>query len=229
MRAACRAVLFDLDGTLLDYSSAQASAVASCASQLGMTGDMDGPLLAFVNSAPVQDIEACRPGAPAPGGASVRAAMPPDAGVDPAEFLAAYFEALSAQGATMPGARECLEELGRGYRLAAVSNGPGPVQRRRLELAGLSAYFDAIVLSCERGVAKPDPAIFRMALEECGVEADEALMIGDSAASDMNGAAAAGIDFVFFRPHGDFGAAGPRIAEIRMLSDLQTLRRLRGG
>jgi putative hydrolase of the HAD superfamily len=102
------------------------------------------------------------------------------------------------------------------------------VQRRRLELAGLSAFFDSIVLSCERGVAKPDPAIFSMALEECGVAAGEALMIGDSASSDLKGASAAGIDFVFFRPSGDFGAVGPRVAEVRSLRELAALDCFRG-
>ncbi len=49
---------------------------------------------------------------------------------------------------------------------------------------GLASFVDAFVLSYERGVQKPDPAIFAAALDELGVAPGEALMVGDRASHD---------------------------------------------
>ncbi|MBF9132272.1 HAD-IA family hydrolase [Plantactinospora sp. S1510] len=50
--------------------------------------------------------------------------------------------------------------------------------------AGLAGYVDSYVLSYEHGVSKPDPAIFRIALAELGVEPGAALMVGDRSGYD---------------------------------------------
>jgi HAD superfamily hydrolase (TIGR01509 family) len=65
----------------------------------------------------------------------------------------------------------------------------------RADMAALGAggLLDAYVLSFEHGVQKPDPAIFRLGLEAAGVEAGEALMVGDRPSHD-GGAVAVGID-----------------------------------
>jgi putative hydrolase of the HAD superfamily len=65
-----------------------------------------------------------------------------------------------------------------------------------LERTGLRPLVDAVVISAELGVAKPDPAIFAAALERLGVAAGDALHVGDSVEHDVAGARAAGIDAV---------------------------------
>jgi putative hydrolase of the HAD superfamily len=81
-----------------------------------------------------------------------------------------------------------------GLRLALVSNGGGLTQRRKLAAAGLSErLFDAIVISGERGYAKPSAAMFEAALAELEVEAEAATMIGDSPEQDIAGAAGVGV------------------------------------
>ncbi|MEW1864411.1 HAD family hydrolase [Streptomyces sp. NPDC088194] len=50
--------------------------------------------------------------------------------------------------------------------------------------AGLEEYVDSFVLSFEQGVCKPDPAVFRVALDQLGVRPDEALMVGDRSSHD---------------------------------------------
>jgi putative hydrolase of the HAD superfamily len=50
--------------------------------------------------------------------------------------------------------------------------------------AGLADLVDCFVLSCEHGVQKPSPRIFRAALDELGVEPAKALMLGDRASHD---------------------------------------------
>ena len=63
-----------------------------------------------------------------------------------------------------------------------------------LDALGLATFFDAVVCSGEVGAAKPDGAIFAHALTALGVEASEALHVGDSRVADYDGARAAGIE-----------------------------------
>jgi putative hydrolase of the HAD superfamily len=112
--------------------------------------------------------------------------------VPPESFVDDFIGALVFSAA--PGAAETLELLrGRGLRLAVVANWdcalPG-----HLEAARLDGYFDAVVTSARAGVAKPDPGIFRLALDELRVEPERALHVGDEPI-DEEGARAAGLAF----------------------------------
>ena len=79
----------------------------------------------------------------------------------------------------------------RGIRLALLSN-VGPEPRPTLARLGLAGMFDAEVLSLEVGVVKPDPRIFRIAVDRLGLDPAEVLMVGDTVADD-GGAAQLGI------------------------------------
>ena len=79
----------------------------------------------------------------------------------------------------------------RGIKTALVSNA-GIDVRQVLHRAGLADLLDAVVLSYEAGVVKPDVTIFAQALELIGVPAERALMVGDSWRDD-SGAAQLGI------------------------------------
>jgi len=192
-----RAVLFDVDGTLLDYRRAQMEAVG-----------YDGKLLELVNSPGVQSYEAR--GVPEPQG-------------ELKEFLEGYFQRLSMQGALMPGVRETLEALKGKTRFALVSNGSGRVQEARLAIGGIIDYFPVRVYSRDEGVAKPDPRILSITLERLGVLPEQAVFVGDSAKSDMAAAQAVGVDFIWFRPDGRFDSPGKRIAEVTELVQLPEL------
>jgi haloacid dehalogenase superfamily, subfamily IA, variant 3 with third motif having DD or ED/haloacid dehalogenase superfamily, subfamily IA, variant 1 with third motif having Dx(3-4)D or Dx(3-4)E len=82
-----------------------------------------------------------------------------------------------------------------GLRLGVVSNSDGRVEEA-LQVSGLRDYFDVVVDSTLAGVEKPDPAIFRAALDVLGVGASEALYVGDLYDVDVIGANAAGIPAV---------------------------------
>jgi putative hydrolase of the HAD superfamily len=86
-----------------------------------------------------------------------------------------------------------------GLRLGVVSNSDGRVEEA-LGAAGLLGYFDVIVDSALAGVEKPDPAIFRPALEALGVPPEDALYVGDLYEVDVLGAQAAGIPAVLLVP-----------------------------
>jgi FMN phosphatase YigB (HAD superfamily) len=86
-------------------------------------------------------------------------------------------------------------------------------------------YLDVLIVSGEVGVAKPEPAIFALALAQLGVGPAAALFVGDSLEYDLRGAAAAGIAFVWMNPRGEQLPAGftPPLATIERLSDLPGL------
>jgi len=113
--------------------------------------------------------------------------------IDPGAFVNAFIDSL--RFAAVDGAAEACRALAaRGLRLAVVSNWDVGLHGHlaRLELESL---FDAVVTSAEAGVAKPDPAVFLLALERLGVPPAHAAHVGDSEA-DEEGARAAGLRFV---------------------------------
>ena len=88
---------------------------------------------------------------------------------------------------------ETLEELRRrGYRLGVISNADGRVEAL-LDSMGLLPHFEFVIDSGTVGVEKPDPRIFRMALERMGVQPHEAVYVGDVYEIDIVGARAAGM------------------------------------
>lgn len=69
----------------------------------------------------------------------------------------------------------------------------------------LAQYFNAIIFSCDCGLAKPDPAIYLLALEQLGCSAEETLMIGDNLRADVVGPASVGIDSLHLLREGKKG------------------------
>ena len=119
------------------------------------------------------------------------------------------------------GALEVVSELKRrGFRLGVVSNAEGTVARN-LDDAGFSGVFDTVVDSHLVGVLKPDPAIFRVALERMSLKADRAVFVGDMPEIDVKGAKAAGIVPILLDRH-DLHAEVPS-ARIRSIDELPGL------
>ncbi len=85
-----------------------------------------------------------------------------------------------------------LDMLQAEYKLGLVSNSP-PTMRKVLERFDLDEFFDTIVLSCDVGALKTDAKLFRTALDELELEADDVIMVGDSLHTDIKGAKNAGI------------------------------------
>ncbi|HTE51943.1 MAG TPA: HAD-IA family hydrolase [Kofleriaceae bacterium] len=101
----------------------------------------------------------------------------------------------------LPGAVPVLEMLrARGYRLVLLTDNPPETQRRKLELAGLTAAFDAIVFSREHGAEKPDVAAFEVAAGPGGAAA-RTVMVGDNPYRDAAGALEAGYRRAFLLTH----------------------------
>jgi putative hydrolase of the HAD superfamily len=110
------------------------------------------------------------------------------AGLERDEFMRALVFA------ELPGARVGLARLrAHGLALAVVSNWDVGLHDH-LDALGLTPYFATVVTSAEVGAEKPDPAIFRAALDRLGVAPERSLHVGDHA-FDEDGAAGAGMHF----------------------------------
>lgn len=125
------------------------------------------------------------------------------------------------------GALETLRELrDRGFLLGMISVCSEEVAElwEETRFAGL---FDSTVFSCSVGLRKPDPAIYRLALDELGVEPGDAMFVGDGANDELGGAARVGMSAVLIlRPEQDepyWGEARdwhPRITSIPEVLEL---------
>jgi putative hydrolase of the HAD superfamily len=115
-----------------------------------------------------------------------------EAELDPESFVPAFVEAIVFR--PLAGARDALVRLrNAGLVLGCVSNWDVSLVAH-LERSGFDGLFAAAVSSAEAGAAKPDPAVFRVALQRLGVSAGRALHVGDGD-TDREGAAAAGLAF----------------------------------
>jgi putative hydrolase of the HAD superfamily len=115
----------------------------------------------------------------------------------------------------IPGARDAVRRLAaRGLALAVVSNADGTVEQQLRDDAlcqvgpGAGVEVQAILDSTVVGVAKPDPAIFQVALSLLGVAPDRAIHVGDTPSADVTGARAAGIRPVLVDPYDLHTGAG---------------------
>jgi len=118
------------------------------------------------------------------------------------------------------GVRESLERLrGAGLKLAVVSNSEGTIEQMLSEI-GLRELFVTVIDSSVVGFTKPDPRIFALALERLGVDAGDALMVGDSPSADVDGAHAVGIRAALIDPY-DFypWSRAPRFRDVTEVTD----------
>lgn len=101
-----------------------------------------------------------------------------------------------------------------GYSLGLISNAPADTDRA-VERLGISKYLDSTVISGIVGYSKPNPEIFRIALDEVGVRPDEAVHVGDLYEADVVGARSAGIKGVLIdRDGSQKGYDCPRIGSL---------------
>ncbi len=137
------------------------------------------------------------------------------------ETIAAFAGGRGIWHRPVPGGREAVGQLrAQGCRVAVVSNSDGTVEDSLLR-AGYGGLFELVIDSHRVGVAKPDPGIFRIALEHMEVEPRNSWYVGDSVYHDVGGAAAAGLSgSVLVDP---LGLGPPNQLSVASISDLPAL------
>jgi putative hydrolase of the HAD superfamily len=207
-----QAVLFDLDGTLMDHDAARDTAIALHLPEPDGLADEWRRLEAVHYdeyaagrcSFQEQRRRRVRGIHAAMGGAE-----PSDADCD--AWFAAYLERYRAGWTAFADVAPALAALVGALpdaRLGIVTNGEGAPQRAKLAAIGLADRFPLVVCSAEEGLAKPDPAIFLLACERLGVEPSTAAHVGDRLDLDAQGAAAAGLRGVWVDRAGGGNAPG---------------------
>ena len=111
----------------------------------------------------------------------------------------------------IPAMVDIVRELrGKGVALAALSNSEGHLAELLAEIE-LAPLFDTIIDSGRVGVAKPDPRIFAITLEQLGITPEVVVHVGDSWAADVEGALAAGWNAIWYRSRPSAGKHDPRV------------------
>ena len=221
---AITAALFDLDDTLFDHWACTRAALADLRERFAVLGRLPAALVEAehrrllealhlrvlagqmtVDDARVERFRRC----------SCSPAGLPDADAATAA-AAAYRSAYLAHWRPVEGAIELLAALHGRMSTGLVTNNVAAEQRQKIAACGFGPFLDTVVISEEAGVTKPDPRIFRLALERLGRPADETVMIGDAWDTDIAGARAAGIRPIWFNR---FGAPSPdrSVTEIHSL------------
>jgi putative hydrolase of the HAD superfamily len=138
------------------------------------------------------------------------AGVPEDRITTAAEAVTAAYTAQNLWDFPLPGAAAGLARLAdTGMRVGIVSNSDGTVEQT-LRAAGIAqlgpgpgVQVEVLLDSHTVGVAKPDPAIFAIALNQLGLPASQALYVGDTRTFDVAGARAAGLHPVHLDPYAD--------------------------
>lgn len=90
-----------------------------------------------------------------------------------------------------------IEARAQGWTLGVVTNGDDTVQARKLAASGLDSLVDAVCISGDLGIRKPDRRIFALAAERAGVSITDGWMIGDNPVADIGGGRDAGLRTVW--------------------------------
>ncbi|MDD5944899.1 MAG: YjjG family noncanonical pyrimidine nucleotidase [Clostridia bacterium] len=123
--------------------------------------------------------------------------------IDGAAWEKEYRERLGTYAFMIDGAENVIKALSESYRLFAVTNGVGDTQISRLKIAGIYDCFENVYVSQLIGAQKPSKAFFDyVAADIEGYEVSDTLIIGDSPITDIGGGRNAGIDTCFFNPTG---------------------------
>ena len=173
-RFAPRAVLFDLDGTLLDTIADLADAANLMLAELGRPPRGVAEVHSFVGKGIPNLVRRCLTEGTSASEAEIDTAV--------AVFRRHYAVVNGVSTTIYPGVVETLQTLrGRDIRLAVVTNKAAAFTLPLLERMDIAHYFDTVVSGDTLPVKKPDPATVRLACARLGVAPGEALMIGDSA------------------------------------------------
>ncbi|OGK85236.1 MAG: hypothetical protein A2X52_05650 [Candidatus Rokubacteria bacterium GWC2_70_16] len=191
-----KALLADLDDTILDYSGgAAASWEEACAGLSGPAGIDPAPLVAAVVATRRwfwADPERHRRERVDMVGAwrKIAAHALESLGLPAHPLAASIAEDFAARRRAalrlLPGALEALDELRqRGVPLALVTNGDASQQREKIERFDLARFFRVIVIEGEFGKGKPDEVVYRHALAALGVPGRDSWMVGDNLEWDV--------------------------------------------
>ncbi len=226
-----KAVLFDLDDTIFDHQYCRRAALRKLAGQYSVLAQREPAELETLHEKHLQNTHTLL----LDGKISIAQArlqrmrllfteLGAELDLDSLEaasqlFRNAYEESLRP----VPGAVPLIRELKRRAKVGVITNGLSATQRSKIACCGLESQIDALVISGEAGVRKPDRRIFEMALAMIGCLPEDAIMVGDSWLHDVLGARAAGIAAVWLNRYGERNPEPGKVIEVNRLEPLERL------
>ena len=200
-----KVVLWDVDGTLLDFLTAEKNAIRKCFSIFHL-GECTDEMLADYSAVNVgywQRLERGEMTKPEIQRGRFETFFS-HWGLDPSlaeRFNDEYEMCLTDTVIFLPGALETVRAL-RGRALqCAVTNGTKQVQELKFLRSGLDTLLDHIFISEDVGAEKPSPRFFRAVFDTIGsCDPREVMIVGDSLTSDMRGGVNAGIVTCWYNP-----------------------------
>ena len=200
---AVQAIVFDLDGTLVDSAEDLRAAINVLFGELALRPIETREIKHMIGDGVPKLVE--------------RALVAANGDPEQLDFLLPRFLALyqanpAAQTRCYPGVLETLGSLRRrGFRLAVVTNKPVFATKQILEALALAEFFPVVIGGDSLPTRKPDPGQLFEAARQLGVDVDHALMVGDNI-HDVEAARAAGMRCIavsygyHHRPPSDFNA-----------------------
>jgi 2-haloacid dehalogenase len=217
-------LLFDADGTLFDYDRAEAKALEGTFRDFHLPfGPEHSGAYQKINHQIWLDFENGQITAEALRVVRFERLFAALQITAPAEdFSNRYLHNLAMASDLVTGAESIVRALHERYRLALITNGLKDVQRPRLARSSIADCFEAVAISEEMGVAKPDPRYFDAVFASIGQPAREnVLVIGDSLTSDIQGGIKYGLDTCWYNPSGK--SANPQFTATYQIQKLEEL------
>ena len=201
-----RVILWDIDGTLLDFAAAEREAIRGCFATFGL-GECTDEMLArysVINRQHWEKLERKELTKPQVLIGRFEVFFAEEGLVaDCAAFNDEYQIRLGDTVCFHDDGYELVQQLKGRVRQYAVTNGTKVAQQRKLRNSGLDALLDGVFISEDIGAEKPDIAFFHPVWETIGPYApNEVLIVGDSLTSDMQGGNNAGIRCCWYNPKG---------------------------
>ncbi|MET9733920.1 HAD family hydrolase [Streptomyces sp. NPDC006458] len=223
-----RAVVWDVDDTLFDYSSADREGMRAHLAAEGLLEDFGGARAALVRWREVTDAQWARFSAGETTFQGQRRDRVRDflgrelTDADADDWFERYVAHYETAWALFPDVVPALDLLARRYRHGVLSNSSLTVQDRKLRVLGVHDRFETILCAAELGVSKPEAAAFYAACEAMSLPAHQVAYVGDHPDIDGRGAAEAGLLSVWLDRDGAcaVGDAPPGGHRIRTLAEL---------
>lgn len=141
---------------------------------------------------------------------------------DVSELMTYYSIHYVKNALLMESAEEMMRYVHQKYKMGLITNGKTDIQYGKMDRLGIRNQFDFILVSEEAGVKKPDVKIFNMAIEKLNLSPEQCLYVGDHPINDIEGASKAGMKTIWFevnQPWSDEVRTSPDFT-IKHLSEL---------
>jgi putative hydrolase of the HAD superfamily len=141
------------------------------------------------------------------------------------EFFASHFVSRTPLKKNLiEGAIELMDTVKSRYTLSIITNGFKEVQYIKMDESGLRKYFEHIFISEEVGFNKPNPDIFKFAMNKSGASiAENCLMIGDSLEADIHGAISAGMKAIYLSPESKLDTIDENYITVNSLNQIKNI------